>query len=264
MSFSWATPRYVNQVSYKMIPGFQLIDPEFVLRADSTGHHPKHDLFTELLPRLGEMVRNAHATPPRPAKAVSTKRSPHAGPRSGDASPSAAPRDAPTFADENLVQQAYTSIPHRRTVFDFSTENIHSAQKEYLQAAFHIAEQATVLRVSAYHRYIRFAPKESPEIQQLAELIAYLKNLPPPGPLEEFHEHLLAAIHDQKAFYEQWSQAGFGFTHAQAEMIPKHPLVLSASGHLRAAYGILKKTYPGESKHNQKAFFDYLCALDFI
>jgi peroxiredoxin len=47
----------ITQASYDMIPGFQLIDADFVLRVDSTGHHPRHNLWSELLPRLGEMVQ---------------------------------------------------------------------------------------------------------------------------------------------------------------------------------------------------------------
>lgn len=47
----------VNRTSYAMIPGFHLIDRNFVLRYDSSGHRPKHDLYHELLPALGHMTR---------------------------------------------------------------------------------------------------------------------------------------------------------------------------------------------------------------
>ena len=32
--------RYTNRASYDLVPGYQLIDREFVLRKDSAGHHP--------------------------------------------------------------------------------------------------------------------------------------------------------------------------------------------------------------------------------
>lgn len=35
-------PGMINQASYDMIPGFQLIDRNFVLRYDGAGHNPKH------------------------------------------------------------------------------------------------------------------------------------------------------------------------------------------------------------------------------
>lgn len=52
---------YINNDSYNMIPGFQLIDKNFVLRSDATGHHPKNDLYRELLP----MIKQLLATTPK-------------------------------------------------------------------------------------------------------------------------------------------------------------------------------------------------------
>ncbi len=49
--------RYVNQASYDMIPGFQLIDRDFVLRSDSTGHNPKENLYDKLLPMIPGLLR---------------------------------------------------------------------------------------------------------------------------------------------------------------------------------------------------------------
>ena len=45
-----------DNVSYNIIPGFQLIDKNFVLRYDSAGHNPKHDLWTELLPHVKNII----------------------------------------------------------------------------------------------------------------------------------------------------------------------------------------------------------------
>ncbi|MCP4488040.1 MAG: hypothetical protein GY820_12070 [Gammaproteobacteria bacterium] len=46
--------------------------------------------------------------------------------------------------------------------------------------------------------------------------------------------------------------------------VKQKQLVKSSSQHLIAAHSLLKQLYPQETKHNQQAFFDYLCALDFI
>jgi hypothetical protein len=43
-----------------------------------------------------------------------------------------------------------------------------------------------------------------------------------------------------------------------------HPLVASSSGKLHRAYGDLLALFPQEDAHNKAAFFDYLCAMDFI
>jgi hypothetical protein len=52
-------PYLIGPASFNMIPGFQLIDADFVLRFDSSGHHPKHDLWRELLPAVSSLVQRA-------------------------------------------------------------------------------------------------------------------------------------------------------------------------------------------------------------
>ncbi len=47
-----AEPYLLNAETRAMIPGFQLLDKNFTLRYDSTGHAPSHDLYKELLPNL--------------------------------------------------------------------------------------------------------------------------------------------------------------------------------------------------------------------
>ena len=37
-----------------------------------------------------------------------------------------------------------------------------------------------------------------------------------------------------------------------------------ASALLHQAYAELMQLYPGEATHNRDAFYDYLCALDFL
>ncbi len=45
-----------SQASYNLVPGFQLIDRDFILRSDSSGHHPKHNLYTQLIPMTPKLV----------------------------------------------------------------------------------------------------------------------------------------------------------------------------------------------------------------
>jgi len=45
-----------SQASYDLIPGYQLIDKQFKLRSDSTGHHPKDNLWTKLLPMVPRVL----------------------------------------------------------------------------------------------------------------------------------------------------------------------------------------------------------------
>lgn len=50
-------PAMATRQSYDMIPGFHLVDRDFKLDRESAGHTPRHDLYRELLPRMGELVR---------------------------------------------------------------------------------------------------------------------------------------------------------------------------------------------------------------
>ncbi|QDV88747.1 hypothetical protein [Stieleria magnilauensis] len=50
-------PSMLSRQTYEMIPGFQLIDRDFVLRSDSCGHHPHDDLYKDLLPMLRTLAR---------------------------------------------------------------------------------------------------------------------------------------------------------------------------------------------------------------
>jgi hypothetical protein len=49
-------PEFISEATYNLIPGFQLIDQDFVLRSDSTGHHPASDLYRELVPSLKQLL----------------------------------------------------------------------------------------------------------------------------------------------------------------------------------------------------------------
>ncbi|QDS94507.1 hypothetical protein FF011L_32860 [Roseimaritima multifibrata] len=49
-------PSMLGVETYEKIPGFHLIDEDFVLKFDSSGHHPEDDLYRDLLPALGRMT----------------------------------------------------------------------------------------------------------------------------------------------------------------------------------------------------------------
>ncbi|MDV6032997.1 MAG: hypothetical protein F9B45_23510 [Phycisphaera sp. RhM] len=60
-------PSMLSRQTYEMIPGFQLIDRDFVLRSDSCGHHPHDDLYKDLLPMLRTMARSWRTEAQQPA-----------------------------------------------------------------------------------------------------------------------------------------------------------------------------------------------------
>ena len=51
-----SSPELANGDSFKMIPGFMLLDQEQAVVFDSTGHNPKHNLYTDLLPGVKALL----------------------------------------------------------------------------------------------------------------------------------------------------------------------------------------------------------------
>lgn len=50
------TPELQNAETMKIIPGFQLVDRNFVLRYDSGGNAAPHNLYTELIPNIWTLL----------------------------------------------------------------------------------------------------------------------------------------------------------------------------------------------------------------
>jgi hypothetical protein len=48
-----------RQASYNLIPGFQLVDKDFVLRHDATSDSPKINLWRDLIPKIAAFAREA-------------------------------------------------------------------------------------------------------------------------------------------------------------------------------------------------------------
>ena len=53
-----SSPDLASGDSFKMIPGFMLLDQRLRVVFDSTGHNPKHNLYTELLPGVKSVLGN--------------------------------------------------------------------------------------------------------------------------------------------------------------------------------------------------------------
>jgi thiol-disulfide isomerase/thioredoxin len=50
-------PAMATRQSFDMIPGFHLVNREFKLDRESNGLSPRHNLYTELLPRMGRLAK---------------------------------------------------------------------------------------------------------------------------------------------------------------------------------------------------------------
>ena len=109
-----------------MVPGFQLVDRRFVLRWDATGHSPRHNLYTELLPRSRGSCTRAEMRFFALAALMLLARSTAA----------------------MSVDAAYASIPHRRTVFDRRAATMSADEADGLDRLFALVDNAIVARVT--------------------------------------------------------------------------------------------------------------------
>jgi hypothetical protein len=219
------TKEFIGQASYDMIPGFQLVDRNFVLRVDATGHRPQHNLFTQLLPAIPRLLEE------QPVK-VSTDRS-------------------------AAIERAYRAIPHRRTVFDVSAARMSPAERDYLQQMFDLVDLGIVERVETLG-WLRSRDGSGPSVEHYDQVVSQLGVLSVPPRLASVHRLVSEAMVDQRAALAEWRQTALPANFAG------HPLVVSSSGKLRQAYGELLALFPQENENNKAAFFDYLCAMDFI
>jgi hypothetical protein len=69
----WANQNYINQASWNLIPGFQLIDKHGVLRSDSSGHHPQDNLYDTLLPMVKTLLKERGPRPQRRSDATESE-----------------------------------------------------------------------------------------------------------------------------------------------------------------------------------------------
>ncbi len=154
---------------------------------------------------------------------------------------------APVFALS--VEEAYRLIPHQQTVFQPTSARMATPERTYLIAFFGAIDQAIVAKVSS-RMNTSVAHAYAPVWQAWGELN-------PPAALKATQDRVKAAIVDQQAFLLEMERN-------QTNWNMNHPKVRSASGNLQRAYGDLMRIYPNENATNKQAFFDYLCALDFI
>jgi len=264
------TKEHLGPASFDLIPGFQLVDRNFIVRRDSTGHRPRHDLYSELLP----LVPKLFAT--EPAAATGDRIFglyqmfhetpwvgvlPAAGPdrSSGDRSSGDRSSGDRSSGARRTVEDAYRAIPHRRTAFDAKSARMEVEERRFLEAFFEVVDQAVVARVERT-AWLTSGGKRGSARGRHGEVLAALNRLEAPASLGKVRDLVIAAVKDQRNFLDKVAST----RQLTKEQISRDPAVVSASRKLRQAYSRLMRLFASEGANNKRAFFDYLCALDFI
>ena len=167
------------------------------------------------------------------------------------------------------VEEAYRAIPHRYTPFESTQVKMSPKDAAVLQEFFRLVNLAIVERVQA-QAWFQSNGKRGvafPNYQRSTDgLIVQLEALTIPEALKAVHRDVIDALKDQRAYLEEWQRAvlkGEPFRYPPGAS-PHHPRVLSSSQKLQQAYGRLIHLYLQETERTKQAFFDHLCALDFI
>jgi hypothetical protein len=156
------------------------------------------------------------------------------------------------------VSGAYKAIPHNQVTYRSNESVLKRAEAEYFEQTFSLVDLAVVERISLLRNIQRKAsrPIRLANYEQILKRILAISV--PPG-LEYFHQQVVAAIMEEKHYYQ-----GLGEQPSISAVNQWHPLIRRPHRRLVASYQFLVSQYPQESRSNQQAFYEHLCALDFI
>jgi len=166
------------------------------------------------------------------------------------------------------VDEAYKAIPHRQTEFHKGKSELPAAERIYLAKLFRITDEAMAARVehlsSLYYFEGRGDAGRALYEKKIKILISQLQRMNPPSVLAKAHRLILESIQEQRRFLAEWSESSSSRKKVIEGSYPRHHLVQSSHHKLFAAYNDLMRLFPKENQHNKQAFFDHLCALDFL
>jgi hypothetical protein len=167
-------------------------------------------------------------------------------------------------ASELTVEEAYQAIPHKRTVFDAQASTLSTLHANALKQLFDLADRGIVLRVQGL-RALQSANSsgDSSVLLGYRTLASSVTSLRVPAEIESAQNLVLQSLQLHQQYFETQFRA------KQSGGKPDIALrqnsdVTQASRKLIAAYGSLSRTFPNETALNRQAFYDYLCALDFL
>lgn len=156
------------------------------------------------------------------------------------------------------VAQAYRAIPHNQETFRSRRSVIKRAEAEYLEQAFSLVDLAVVERITLL-RAAQHQGDRPLRLNNYEQILKRFMAISVPPSLEYFHQQVAAAIMEEHDYYETIQDQ------PSVRTVNRwHPLIRRPHRRLWASYQFLVSQYPQESRSNQQAFFEHLCALDFI
>ncbi len=170
--------------------------------------------------------------------------------------------DPVSGAGSTIVQSmsgadAYRAIPHQRTTFTADSASMPAIERRFIRTIFALTDIAVAERVQSLHWFQTRGKYGSPP-RNYDTLIARMDSLVAPSDLGAVKDLITSAVKEQQRYFAVLD------SHRKLEFDAGNRFVQSSHGKLIHAYRLLMSRYPQENAHNKKAFFDHLCALDFI
>ena len=170
-----------------------------------------------------------------------------------------------SFATQALgltVDEAYQAIPHRKMEYSAAKSTLPLVTKNDLEKFFRLSDQALVGRIETM-KALHEGHAEAFALYQkkIDEVVQGLNGITNPE-LTELTGLLKDAIFAQREYFSNWHN---GVVSGTAYHAPgTDTSVRSASGKLQQLYSVLMQRYPSEHPNNIDAFYQHLCALDFL
>lgn len=169
-------------------------------------------------------------------------------------------------AQDITINEAYRLIPHKQTPFDQKQSRLSAAEKRYLDHFFFVSDMAMRAKVMTLRTF--YLQNRSMSVErynkEIDELLKSFDLIGTPHKLQKVENIFKSAVRDQQGFFNDWKNASSRESERLRQNYTQHRRVQSAHKKLLQAYYELMRLYPNETKHNKDAFFDHLCALDFI
>ena len=162
------------------------------------------------------------------------------------------------------VDAAYRAIPHQRTAFDATASTLPMEHRAALARLFALTDRGVVLRVRGMMALASEPQKELRDvIEEYGQLTASIVSMPTPPDIKPTQELVVQSVRlHQRFFANQLDQSNVSATVSRD--VKRNREVREASQMLHAAYGRLMSSFPNEAAINRQAFYDHLCALDFL
>ena len=156
------------------------------------------------------------------------------------------------------VAQAYRAIPHNQVTFSARKSVLNGEEAEFLEQSFALVDFAVVERMTLL-RTVQRQGSRPLHFDNYEQILKRFMALTVPPRLEYFHQQVAAAILEEHDYFKSLQKEPSVTT-----VNRWHPLIRRPHRRLLASYQFLVSEYPQESRTNQQAFFEHLCALDFI